>query len=479
MIRHWQSLIDQAQALLVSNGMFESNTIGPSSQNTLINRDSMHSLQSATTQQSLQSASRGTSSKASELGDEEDFSLHTGKEMSLPDNEKWLMTTCLNTSLFRELLTSNTDFYQLLDLLVQMFDSISQHPSISQSIQHKVHALVNTLEHNPNKVYFQTDSHCIDMALLDDPLIITGVASSDDHLLKMKEDVASFLLHQTSLTKKMMPSPASNLLINFDPKAQSACGKNFQGTIGMESFIFGFNNFPDVALLLLMDEIGTIVGRGNLFHLSVKLIRAWWKYDTACYGNHAIRDLLSVNAFHVMIASVFHQYAHIITSPLHAFCLFLAEYSNFDPKNQVITIEGLKPVLSEVEIQDRSLPKSGLIGKSILDNFQSAMKQWQKFSLVSTEFEPYISGSDQLCVVHPITGENMVKLDCTETDEVTQLMAIFKAGALRTTSLLKNCLQSEGSFGSLKILFESTISRYDNYFQSVGGVSALPSSLVK
>jgi hypothetical protein len=500
MVRHWQSLINQAQEQLLPSSK-TGNTIDflqnpvPSSLNGLnLNRDSLYSVQSSTTQQSgprLDSAKVSVS--ASDLGEEEDLSfLNIGGNVSalmgitsssaIDGQDNWLMTTSLNAALFQELLTSNSDFYQLLDLLVQIFDSASQNPVVGQSFLSKVQTLVSSLEHNPNQVYFQTDCHSIDMALLDDPIIITGIAANEEHAMKMKEDVVTFLLQQVSVGKKLMMlnNSSANTVITFDPKVQSSCGQKFQGAVGQTPFMIDFDNLTDAALLLLMDEFGSVIGRGNLFHLSVKLIRAWWAYDTNIYGGLAVKDLLSSSAFLVMIAAIFHQYANIITSPLHAFCLFLAEYSGFDPKTQVITLEGLKPMDdTESEAIENLGSKGGFINKGTINTLQHAVKLWQQFKTGSIEDLAGLSlppTMGQFRVIHPLTGKNMVQNLSVETDEVSQLMAIFKAGALRASGLMKNCVMNDGSFGSLKILFESTILRYENNFQSLMGAPFVSSS---
>jgi hypothetical protein len=102
------------------------------------------------------------------------------------------------------------------------------------------------------------------------------------------------------------------------------------------------DNSNDVALLMFFEAFNNLVGKDNVFKRSVNLIRSWWIHESVLYVGATIRHYLPNNTLIVMIVSIFNKHWKHIATPLHALCLFLAEYSLLQPSIHVITVCGLQ-----------------------------------------------------------------------------------------------------------------------------------------
>lgn len=105
-------------------------------------------------------------------------------------------------------------------------------------------------------------------------------------------------------------------------------------------FSLVFHDETEAALLLMFEEINQIVGKDDLFKKSVSLIRSWWIHESIIYVGATIKHYLPNTAFIVMVVAIFNKYHHVVQSPFQALCLFLGEFSLFNPTTQWISIEG-------------------------------------------------------------------------------------------------------------------------------------------
>ena len=102
------------------------------------------------------------------------------------------------------------------------------------------------------------------------------------------------------------------------------------------------NAQADLCLLAFLEEVALLVGRDDLFKRSLLLLRAWWHYETVAYVGESIGHYLPDAALCVMLCAIFNLHAAAIRTPLQALALFLAQYSEYDPATQVITLQGLR-----------------------------------------------------------------------------------------------------------------------------------------
>ena len=110
------------------------------------------------------------------------------------------------------------------------------------------------------------------------------------------------------------------------------------------------NSRSDVCMLAFFEEVAHLVGQNNLFKRSLLLIRAWWVYEAAAYVETSIKHYLSDFNITVMVCAIFNQFHARISSPLQALCLFLAEYSAYDGATHAITLQGIVPFKSALEL---------------------------------------------------------------------------------------------------------------------------------
>ena len=111
----------------------------------------------------------------------------------------------------------------------------------------------------------------------------------------------------------------------------------------------------DLCLLAFIEEFSTLVAQDDLFKRSLCLIRAWFLYEGRYYENlqcpgkiNPLRGFLTENAFAILVMAIFNVHAGKIRMPLHALCIFLAEYAGLDWANVCVTLQGVVPFVVDV-----------------------------------------------------------------------------------------------------------------------------------
>ena len=133
----------------------------------------------------------------------------------------------------------------------------------------------------------------------------------------------------------------------------------------------------DMCLFTFLNEFDNLVGKDHLFKRTLLLVRSWWFYESASPVNTPVRHYLSEQTICIMLVAVFNIYSQQINSVFEAFVYFLRDFSQYDGKNHVITVQGIVPFQSEtsnVPCMVRPQPNH-LISVEILE------KYWQLFNL--------------------------------------------------------------------------------------------------
>jgi hypothetical protein len=119
------------------------------------------------------------------------------------------------------------------------------------------------------------------------------------------------------------------------------------GFIELLPFEIVGNGRVDLCMLAFFEEVAALVGNDHLLKRSVLLIRAWWWYETILEGNEKAspREYLPDCAIWMMTATIFNIYHRTIRDPLQVLYLFLRIYSNYDGRQEIITLYGIKKIM--------------------------------------------------------------------------------------------------------------------------------------
>jgi hypothetical protein len=137
------------------------------------------------------------------------------------------------------------------------------------------------------------------------------------------------------------------------------------------------NNRTELCFLAFLEDLSNLIGKNHLLKRSMLFIRAWWYYETANYVKTQIKHYLSDFSLCMMIVSVFNRYSEAITTPFLALLFFLREFSSYDGRLQVISLQGLLSFQSETSNQ----PFLRLPQPSHLISLEMMEKYWKLFNL--------------------------------------------------------------------------------------------------
>ena len=100
------------------------------------------------------------------------------------------------------------------------------------------------------------------------------------------------------------------------------------------------NCLNEIRLLAFFEEVAVLVGKNGLFHRSLLLIRAWWRYQA-----HSINGepLLNDWILSVLVVSVFNQHHMVLFQPLQVLSVFVTEYCGLNWTEYAVTIQGIVP----------------------------------------------------------------------------------------------------------------------------------------
>jgi hypothetical protein len=137
------------------------------------------------------------------------------------------------------------------------------------------------------------------------------------------------------------------------------------------------NNRYELCTLTFIEELDEIIKQDHLLKRSILLIRSWWFYETANYVKTQVKHYLNDFSLCIMIINVFNRYYMHITSPLLALLYFLKEYSTYDGRTSVITIQGIIPFSNETS----NMPVLPKVQSNHLIKIEMMEKYWQLFNV--------------------------------------------------------------------------------------------------
>lgn len=131
----------------------------------------------------------------------------------------------------------------------------------------------------------------------------------------------------------------------------------------------------DLCFGAFLEETDRIIGRSHLFKRTLMMLRAWWQLEAPTYFsssqfNHSI---ISHSCLCTLVIAIFQKYHFRIFYPFQAFCLFFAEYANFDWGSNAISIVG--PIRSQclpidVPTYSRLFQNDGIISPVMISQYQ-------------------------------------------------------------------------------------------------------------
>jgi len=250
--------------------------------------------------------------------------------------------------------------------------------------------------------------------------------------------------------------------------------------------VFG-NDRSDLCFVAFLEELDQLVGRSHLFKRSLLLIRAWWIYESPSYIGTNPRSILSDEAFVVLICAVFNQYHHLISSPLQALVIFLAEYSGFDWSKYAVSVHGAiilpdtqTDTVISVSLADAMNSSTQLLQPSIIKKHRvvycagEAAPEKSNFSVINITSKPEEKGSskcfDRFPEVFRVKSMNIISpfyptinmvSNNVSAKKLQQFIRIVEIGAKNFGSFLT--LFKEGTVSSQSIArnaFQNVFARF-------------------
>lgn len=259
------------------------------------------------------------------------------------------------------------------------------------------------------------------------------------------------------------------------------------------------NNRYELCTLTFIEELDEIIKQDHLLKRSILLIRSWWFYETANYVKTQVKHYLNDFSLCIMIINVFNRYYMHITSPLLALLFFLREYSTYDGRTSVITIQGTIPFSNETS----NMPVLPKMQSNHLIKIEMMEKYWQLFNVQDPlNIEPpsgvarpppnpqmrhqmlFSSMTKALSkferygfnIMHPFTMGNLIE-EKLSSRRLGLLSKVFSIGYIALTTALKQIKENPTySRDIVKSYLPTILSRFGSQWRpdAVGNTVLLP-----
>ncbi len=320
---------------------------------------------------------------------------------------------------------------------------------------------------------FDIGLQAIDFALFDDEMKVSFVGDASastvegNEFYSVDQSVTNSLRPYSSTKKNKETMVRDEAIgdhsIGFNPQNQTKPNV-FVGTLDTLPFSFHFQEHVEACLLLMFDEINTLVGKNDLVRKTVRLIRAWWMQESITYVGVSIKQYLTNSAFLLMITVIFNKYYHLLNTPFQAFCFFFAEFSSWNPSTQLVTIEGLVDVgASSIKpVYNGSL----LLDSQFIKKYQSMLSVESSVELDSVKSAACLADIG-VYIVNPLNGANLI-VDKMSANQVARFPKAIQGGATNLSVFLKQLIVTEDSKNNSN---KSSILRnpelINNYFPNI------------
>lgn len=160
-------------------------------------------------------------------------------------------------------------------------------------------------------------------------------------------------------------------------------------TVNDVSISMQANRHMNLCFMAFLDEVNVLVGQDNLFKRSLLLIRAWWTAGASTYTGRSMGHYLTTEAQALMVCTIFNLHHQKIQSPLQALVILLVEWLNFDPNQEVWTLQGRQPAGNRPHSSSSTTLTSSVTSFSLGKSPLAA-------SSINSGSEQYLIGQDTL-----------------------------------------------------------------------------------